>query len=97
MLRKYKLPLILLAVGALVYFLFIKNKTALTLGKGAAPSGLPGGTVDNAVVKRFPPPGYTGSSTTGPFYWASIGEPTHGLVFIGWTAAEAQSKGYNWS
>jgi len=97
MIRKYKLPLILLAVGALVYFLFIKNKTALTLGKGAAPSGLPGGTVDNAVVKRFPPPGYTGSSDTGPFYWAGMGEPTHGPVFIGWTASESQSKGYNWS
>jgi len=97
MIRKYKLPLILLAVGAVVYFLFIKNKTALTLGKGAAPSGLPGGTVDNAVVKRFPPPGYSGASETGPFFWAGLGEPTHGNVTIGWTKAEAQARGYNWT
>jgi hypothetical protein len=95
MLKKYKWPLILAAGAAVVYFLFIKKGTSLVLG--AAPSGQPGGTVDNAVVKRFPPPGYSGNSNIGPFTWAGMGEPTHGLTFIGWTAAEAQAKGYNWS
>jgi hypothetical protein len=90
MLKKFKIPLLLLAAGAVVYFLFFKNKTALT---GITTNS----TVDNAVVKRFPPPGYSGPGNIGPFNWAGMGEPTHGQTFIGWTQAEAKAKGYNWS
>lgn len=92
MLRKFKIPLILLAGATLVYFLFFKNKTSIFLG--GTPSNE---TADNAVVKRFPPPGYSGPSYIGPFTWAGVGTPTHGQIFIGWTESEAKAKGYNWT
>jgi hypothetical protein len=88
MLKKLKWPLILAAIGAVIYFLFIKNKTAVSLATA-------NNTVDPVVVKRYPPPGYAGPSDKGPYYWAGMGSPPDGkFEVLGYTRAEAIAKGY---
>jgi hypothetical protein len=58
---------VIVATGIVLY---LKSKSTAT--------ATPTGTVDNVIITRTPPPGYSGP-LNGPFTWASaIGEPPDG-------------------
>lgn len=87
--------LIVLAIGAAVYFLFINKKVKTAdqpAGTGttgtklvqtsATNTGLKTNTVTSPLnVIRVPPPGYTGP-VNGPFTWGGVGDPPDGKYCV---------------
>jgi hypothetical protein len=74
--KKFKTPLIIAAIAVFIYFVFIKNKTAIV----ATATGTTTVT-DPLNVLRTPPPGYQGP-INGPFTWAGLGDPPDGKYTV---------------